>query len=287
MIKVNNLKKKLSGKEILKDLNCEFEGIFGLVGPNGAGKTTLLKLLANVNKSYEGSINRGGTQKIGYLPQNFITYENLTVRETLTHFSILKGNKSKKNENFEVESILKKVNLWNSRDVKAKHLSGGMLRRLGIAQALIGNPNLLIIDEPFNGLDYEERIRLKVLLQKICNEPERTVVITSHLVDDLEEICTNIGILIDGKILNYGKLKKIMEDFKGKIWETNNEKVIFDSEKRSVILLEKRIFANNSTSTFRFYSSDHFESERKVLPELKDIYLYYVRKENNSYFEYN
>lgn len=278
MLVVNNLTKTIHKKEILKEVNCEFKGVFGLVGPNGAGKTTLLKLLANVNQNYDGEIIRGRINQVGYLPQDFKPYKNLKVEETLCHFSMLKGIKNKNSRKKEVDAVINEVNLTEHRNSKTKELSGGMLRRLGIAQALLGNPDLLIVDEPFNGLDFEEKLRLKFLIKRISLNSKRTIIITSHLVEELEEFCTDIGFLINGKVAKYGELHRVFKEFEGKIWEVCDDSGVLISNESSLILSETLI--DNKSSRFRIFSNNPIEGGKKVIPSIRDIYLYYVREAN-------
>lgn len=286
MLLVKKLTKTINKKEILKEVNCEFKGVFGLVGPNGAGKSTLLRVLANVNQKYDGVIQRNQIKQIGYLPQDFNPYKNLKVEEILDHFSILKGIKNKSLRQKEIETVLKEVNLIEFRGYKTRELSGGMVRRLGIAQALLGNPDLLIVDEPFNGIDFEEKIRLKSLLKQLSFNSRRTIIITSHLVEELEEFCTDIGFLIKGRIVKYGELQSVFKEFEGNIWEVYNESNLVAAKMFSTILSETII--DNKTSRVRIYSDTHIENGIKVTPSIKDIYLYYVREaHNHENFSFN
>jgi ABC-2 type transport system ATP-binding protein len=210
MIKIRNLTKRKFRKEILSDITVNIPfGITGIVGPNGAGKSTLLKIISGIEKLTSGSLEFEVLQsekkfRIGYLPQSFETYQNLTCKEVLQHYGYLKSIIL---DNRDVLNLLEEVNLVPYANIKVNQLSGGMKRRLGIAQTLIDNPDLLIIDEPTSGLDVLERIRFRNLIKKIGSK--RSVIISSHIVEDIETICAYIIVLSDGKLLYQGKKEDI------------------------------------------------------------------------------
>jgi ABC-2 type transport system ATP-binding protein len=210
MIKIRNLTKRKFRKEILSDITVNIPfGITGIVGPNGAGKSTLLKIISGIEKLTYGSLEFEVLQseekfRIGYLPQSFETYQNLTCKEVLQHYGYLKSIIL---DNRDVLNLLEEVNLVPYANIKVNQLSGGMKRRLGIAQTLIDNPDLLIIDEPTSGLDVLERIRFRNLIKKIGSK--RSVIISSHIVEDIETVCAYIIVLSDGKLLYQGKKEDI------------------------------------------------------------------------------
>lgn len=221
-IEIKNLSKNYGQKQALKNINLTIEkGMFGLLGRNGAGKTTLMRILAAILCKTEGEVIVYGTpiekaKKIrsitGYLPQEFSFYPNLTVYEALDYLGVLSG--MKKSERAErIPNLLKMVNLNGKKNTKIKALSGGMKRRLGIAQAILHQPKVLIVDEPTAGLDPEERVRFRKLLCDIAED--RIVILSTHIVEDIEKTCKNIAVLRDGEVIYNGTIDRFVEDEKG------------------------------------------------------------------------
>lgn len=221
-IEIKNLTKNYGQKQALKNINLTIEkGMFGLLGRNGAGKTTLMRILAAILCKTEGEVIVYGTpiekaKKIrsitGYLPQEFSFYPNLTVYEALDYLGVLSG--MKKSERAErIPNLLKMVNLNGKKNTKIKALSGGMKRRLGIAQAILHQPKVLIVDEPTAGLDPEERVRFRKLLCDIAED--RIVILSTHIVEDIEKTCKNIAVLRDGEVIYNGTIDRFVEDEKG------------------------------------------------------------------------
>ncbi|WP_243292129.1 ATP-binding cassette domain-containing protein [Bacillus sp. FJAT-47783] len=210
MIKIENLTKKKLNKVLLNDINVEIpSGITGIIGPNGAGKSTLLKIIYGIERHTYGKLeykfpNLNRELLIGYLPQNFETYPNLTCREVLQHYGYLRKIIL---DNNDIQRILGEVNLIPYKDIKVKELSGGMQKRLGVAQALIGDPDILVIDEPTSGLDILERIRFRNIIKKIGEN--KSVIISSHIIEDIDTICSYIVVLYNGKIIHQGKRDEI------------------------------------------------------------------------------
>lgn len=216
---IENLSKSFRGKEVLKNINLNIgTGMFGLLGRNGAGKTTFMRILATViSKSY-GNISICGLdiknskdvrRIIGYLPQEFSTYPNLTVYETMDYLGVLSGvpkNLRKKR----IKDLLSLVNLNKYYRIKVKALSGGMKRRLGIAQAILNNPKVLIIDEPTVGLDPEERIRFRNLLCEIAEN--KIVILSTHIVEDIEKTCKRIGVMDGGEMIFCGSIEEFINN---------------------------------------------------------------------------
>ncbi len=191
-------------------------GKFGLVGPNGAGKTTLIRVLATIIKPKCGTISTSKISwenpnevrdKLGYLPQNFGMYPYISVDEALNHSAVLKGLRKPVIPD-EIDRVLEMTNLSEQRDKKVKNLSGGMVRRLGIAQALLGNPELIILDEPTAGLDPEERVRFREMIGKI--DKNATVFISTHIISDVETCCDQIAFLHEGRIIQSGNISEIL-----------------------------------------------------------------------------
>ena len=230
-IEIRNVDKFYGRKQALYNINLTIEqGMFGLLGRNGAGKTTLMKTLATLHRKKSGNITvcgipieqakeiRGIT---GYLPQDFSMYPTMTVEESLYYLGILSGMEKEECRK-RAETLLNRVNLADARKKKVKALSGGMKRRLGIAQALLHNPKVLIVDEPTAGLDPEERIRFRNLLCEMAEE--RIVILSTHIVGDIEATCEDIAIMNEGRILWQGTVSKLLSEANGKVYTINADK---------------------------------------------------------------
>lgn len=283
-IEIKGLTKNYGKKTALDnvDLNIE-KGMFGLLGPNGAGKTTLMRILTTLIQKTEGDISIQGVdiskkrkirQMIGYLPQDFSVYPALTVYEAMDYLSLLSniGPKSKRKKL--ILDLLEKVNLEDHLKTKVKALSGGMKRRLGIAQALINNPNLLIVDEPTAGLDPEERIRFRNLLRDFSDD--RIVILSTHIVEDVEFTCEDLAILKEGQILYKGKSRDLIKKAEGYIWTAN-----LDRKELNDIRKNHHIISTVSEGDFiktRFLSKDTpFNKAQKVSPSIEDAYMKLVK----------
>lgn len=223
---LNNIEKSFKNKKIIKNITYSFSnGIYGLLGPNGAGKTTLMRCIAGLYGHESGSILYNGVEidkireygkVIGYLPQKFGLFKELTVIDLLRYFSGLKDIPDDK-VNDEIINCLRLVNLEEHKREKCKKLSGGMVRRLGIAQAVLGNPGIVIFDEPTTGLDPEERLRFKLLLKKM--EKNMIVIVSTHIVEDVEAACNNIIIMNDGKLIETCTIEQLKNAAEGKVYE--------------------------------------------------------------------
>ena len=232
MLKINQLNKTYpSGVRALREVTLEVpNGMFGLLGPNGAGKTTLMKILATLLEPDSGSAqmngldllnDKHGTRKIlGYLPQEFGLYPTLTAEQTLHYFAKLKGVHAKKERAALVDALFERVNLAGERRQRVGGFSGGMRQRLGIAQALIGNPRLLIVDEPTAGLDPEERYRFHNLLSETAGE-ESVVILSTHIVSDVSSICSQMAIIRQGQILALATPHQAISELAGSVWEAS------------------------------------------------------------------
>ncbi len=226
---INNLSKTYSnGVKALQDISLDIPtGMFGLLGPNGAGKSTLMRTIATLQDADKGSINLGNLnvlkekhavrKVLGYLPQQFGLYPKISSEVLLNHLAVLKGITNASERKEVVKALLHKTNLYDKRKQNLGGFSGGMKQRFGIAQALLTNPKLLIVDEPTAGLDPMERNRFYNLLSELG---ENTVVILStHIVDDVKELCTNMAIINQGQVLLKGKPLEVIEDIKGKVYQ--------------------------------------------------------------------
>lgn len=227
-----------NGNRALKDVNLVIEdGMFGLLGPNGAGKSTLMKILVTLMKPSQGIIRVNGLdlQKnrrqvrtiLGYLPQDFRFFAKLSTWEFLDYSARLAGLKSKKIRSAEVDRMLEEVGLFEVRDRKANKLSGGMKRRLGIAQALIGDPKIVIVDEPTTGLDPDERIRFRNLLSKMA-EQEMIIILSTHIVGDISSTCNNMALLNEGKLVFDGAPDKLVQFAKGHVFQVSVSNAEFE-----------------------------------------------------------
>jgi ABC-type multidrug transport system ATPase subunit len=230
MLNIKELTKTYaSGVQALKGINLEIPaGMFGLLGPNGAGKTTLMKILATLLAPDTGAAEMNGldlinhkaeTRKVlGYLPQDFGLYPTLTAAQMLDYFAKLKGVADKKERRSLVDAFLERVNLSADRNRRLGGFSSGMRQRVGIAQALIGNPRLLIVDEPTAGLDPEERARLHNLLAESAGN-DTVVLLSTHIVSDVSTLCSRFAVICGGEILTATSLESAVSALQGRVWE--------------------------------------------------------------------
>ena len=244
-IEISHVTKKYSnGVLALDDISfCVGSGVFGLLGHNGAGKTTLMKALVTVLSPSTGTIRVCGfdsrkqgnevRERIGYLPQELAMYPSLSVFDFVNYMAELKGIHDKK----VVNEVLEQVEMLEFSKRKIKQLSGGMKRRVGIAQALIGNPQILVVDEPTAGLDPEERVRFRGLLSRYAREG-RTVLLSTHIVEDVHQLCKELAVLRKGRLFYAGTSAALLERVKGKIklLHLENENQLVELQKKSVVL---------------------------------------------------
>ncbi len=228
MLQITNLSKTYpNGVHALKDVTLNISnGMFGLLGPNGAGKSTLMRTIATLQDADSGSIKFGDidvmTQKqelrktLGYLPQEFGVYPKVSAEEMLHYIARLKGITNDKERKELVKALLEQVNLYNHRTKYLAGYSGGMKQRFGIAQALIGNPRLIIVDEPTAGLDPAERLRFNNLLSEIGENI--VVILSTHIVDDVSELCNDMAIIAAGRVVQRGNPEELLNSFRDRIW---------------------------------------------------------------------
>lgn len=227
---IEDVSKRYGAHEVLHGITLHIEqGMFGLLGPNGAGKTTLLRILATLLRPTSGRViigdfdlGRGAERKavrahLGYLPQELGLYPDLTGRELLDYIGLLKRLDDRAARRKQIAALLDIVSLTGTADRKIKTYSGGMKRRLGIAQALLGNPQVLVIDEPTAGLDPEERIRLRTLLTKLAED--RIVVLSTHVVEDISQTCEHLAVLDQGTLVFDGLTRRLIEAATGHTWQ--------------------------------------------------------------------
>lgn len=216
-----------NGTQALVDINLDItHGMFGLLGPNGAGKSTLMRCIATLQEPTQGQIRFGAIDvrrqpdalraTLGYLPQDFGVYPRVSALELLDHLAVLKGIAGRAERRQTVETLLAQVNLWDVRKKAVAGFSGGMRQRFGIAQALIGNPQLIIVDEPTAGLDPEERNRFNNLLSEIGESV--VVILSTHIVDDVTDLCPRMAVLAGGRIVASGRPRDLIQDLQGQVW---------------------------------------------------------------------
>lgn len=248
---ISNLSKTYSnGVKALNNVNLTIgKGMFGLLGPNGAGKSSLMRTIATLQNADTGSIMLGDIDVInqknelrkvlGYLPQDFGFYPKVSALSLLDHFAVLKGVSNKSERKQLVDSLLQQTNLYEARKRNVSDFSGGMRQRFGIAQALIGNPQLIIVDEPTAGLDPQERNRFHNILSEIG---EQTIVILStHIVDDVKQLCNQMVIMSKGQIIIEGTPKQTVENIKGQIWQAAIEKEQLTTYKKQYKVISNHI----------------------------------------------
>lgn len=278
-IQINNLYKKYDDYYALQDINLVLEnGMYGLLGSNGAGKTTLMKILAGLLRRSDGEIAYDGKvlkntkeirNRIGYIPQNFSFYPDMTVYEIMDYFSCL--NKIKKNRREVVENLLEMVHLGEQKNLKTKALSGGMKQRLGIAVSLIGNPDLLLVDEPTVGLDPEERIHFSNILTEFSRD--RTILLSSHIVSDIEATCNNLAILDAGRLIFSGSKEKLIENCVGKVWEVKVDGEGLKKIEKEYHVTHKNIY--DDATLLRLISEQKPCAQAlQAEPNLNDAYIY-------------
>jgi ABC-type multidrug transport system ATPase subunit len=229
-------------------------GMYGLLGPNGAGKSTLMRTIATLQAPSEGSIRFGDTDVIreperlrrtlGYLPQDFGVYPRVSALEMLDHMAVLKGIATSADRKQTVEALLHQVNLWGVRKKALAGFSGGMRQRFGIAQALIGNPELIIVDEPTAGLDPEERNRFLNLLAEIGENV--VVILSTHIVEDVADLCPRMAVLAGGRIRLEGAPHALIQGTRGRIWMKAIERADLDKYRQDYELISTRLFAGRT-----------------------------------------
>ncbi|GAB3522902.1 ABC transporter ATP-binding protein [Emticicia fontis] len=279
---ISNLNKTYSnGVHALKDVNLTInQGMFGLLGPNGAGKSSLMRTIATLQEPDSGSISLGNinvlTQKeevrktLGYLPQEFGVYPKVDAVTLLNHLAVLKGITNANERKSVVEALLHKTNLWSARKKNLGGYSGGMKQRFGIAQALLANPKLIIVDEPTAGLDPAERNRFLNLLSELG---ENTVVILStHIVDDVKELCSDMAVFNKGEVLFKGSPDEALTAIVGKIWEKRITKAELGDYKQNFRVISEKLIAGNPI--IHVYADSNPDGTfEPVEGDLEDVYF--------------
>jgi len=279
---IRNMSKRYpNGVQALDNVSLTVEpGMFGLLGPNGAGKSTLMRTLATLQEADGGSAklddidvlkDKDAVRRIlGYLPQDFGVYPKVSAEDMLDHFARLKGITDSRERKATVSALLERTNLASVRKQKLGGFSGGMRQRFGIAQALIGNPRLIIVDEPTAGLDPEERVRFLNLLAGIGRDA--VVILSTHIVDDVADLCPNFAIISKGRVLHTGAPGAAVASIKGKIWRRAVPREDLEAIQKALPVISSRL--QSGETVVRAYADRApdagFES---VEPELEDVYF--------------
>jgi len=298
-ISIRHLYKRYGGgKEALSDINLEIgSGMFGLLGPNGAGKTTLMRILVTLMKQTSGDVfiddlelhrNRGRIRgMLGYLPQDFSVFSRFKTWEFLDYSARLAGIHNRRQRMEKVDKALEAVGLFDVRERRATRLSGGMKRRLGIAQTMIGDPKIMIVDEPTVGLDPEERLRFRNTLADLTRK-EMIIILSTHIVGDISSTCTDMAILNDGKIVFKGAPQNLVESAEGHVWMCTATDAELDDLKRKYPVIstvpsergwEVRLVGDNPIG----------RDTVPAAPNLEDAYICFMQKiggEDNVLAEY-
>ena len=285
-LRIEKLSKRYHGGiQALQDVSLEIpQGMFGLLGPNGAGKSTLMRTLATLQEADSGSASMDGInilkdrdqlrKVLGYLPQEFGVYPKVSAEVLLSHFATLKGIGNSKERREVVDALLQQTNLWEHRKKPLGGFSGGMKQRFGIAQALLGNPRLIIVDEPTAGLDPEERVRFHNLLSAIGENI--IVILSTHIVSDVTDLCGQMAIIHQGRVMVAGEPAVLVASLQGKVWKKiiHSSELAAHRERFKVILI--RLFAGRTL--IHVWGDTAPESGfEAVTPDLEDLYFATIR----------
>jgi len=279
---IENLNKTYAnGVKALDNVSLEIEdGMFGLLGPNGAGKSSLMRTLATLQEADSGTAMLNDInildqpaelrKTLGYLPQEFGVYSQITAQQLLDHIAILKGIVNKKERKELVKYLLNKVNLYDKRNKKVKGFSGGMKQRVGIAQSLIGTPQLIIVDEPTAGLDPGERNRFYNLLADVGKEV--IVILSTHIVDDVRELCTNMAVMNLGKVLYQGSPKHAIQELQGKVYSKTVERNELEGYANEYSVISNKMVAGQPL--IHIYSQENPQNGFELVrPDLEDVFF--------------
>jgi ABC-2 type transport system ATP-binding protein len=270
-----------NGVQALRDVTLTIPaGMYGLLGPNGAGKSTLMRILATLQEPDEGSIRLGDIdvvhekdrvrQTLGYLPQEFGVYPRVSAEELLSHFALLKGIGERRARREVVEALLRQTNLWEVRKQKLGGYSGGMTQRFGVAVALLGNPRLLIVDEPTAGLDPAERVRFLNLLSALGENS--AVILSTHIVEDVSELCTRMAIIDRGEILLEAEPLGAIEGMRGRIWRSVVERSALAEVEREHAVISTKLLGGR-TLVHVYGDASPGPGWDRVEPDLEDVYF--------------
>ena len=270
-----------NGTQALKNVNLDIPmGMFGLLGPNGAGKSSLMRTLATLQEADSGSIQMGDVNvlrdkenmrlMLGYLPQSFGVYPGVSAERLLEHMAILKGISHHKERQETVDYLLQQVNLEEVRKKAVSGYSGGMRQRFGIAQALLGKPRVIIVDEPTAGLDPAERVRFLNLLSQIGEQA--SIILSTHIVEDVSELCPQMAIIASGEVILIGEPLKLMEELKGKIWQMTITREQLPTYEEKHLVVSTRFFMGKIVVNL-FQEQKPASKAEAIIPDLKDVYF--------------
>lgn len=281
MLNISEVSKSFGKNKALDTVSLELKpGMFGLLGPNGAGKSTLMRCLATLLQPTKGTITLNGVdiaknpqvmrQTLGYLPQDFGVYPRMSALALLDHLAVLKGVSNAKARKAQVESLLRAVNLWTMRGAAVASYSGGMRQRFGVAQALLGDPKVIIVDEPTAGLDPFERQRFLDLLSEAGED--KIIILSTHIVDDVRDLCPDMAIMGDGQIVARGAPEDLIAKIKGKVWRKKMDKGDVEAAKRGRKVLSTRLLMGGVILSVLADTApeDGFEQDD---PDLEDAYF--------------
>ena len=293
MLSIRELGKTYAnGVHALNNVSLEIpRGMFGLLGPNGAGKSSLMRTLATLQEADTGSVTLEGAdgtsidvlrdkdavrRQLGYLPQDFGVYPKVSAEDLLEHFAVLKGLTARRQRREVVDALLQQVNLWDARKRKLGTYSGGMRQRFGIAQALLGSPRLVIVDEPTAGLDPEERNRFLNLLAEIGENV--AVILSTHIVEDVTDLCPTMAIMNKGQVLLTGEPNAAIEALRNQVWRKQVSKAVLgDYESRHTVLSTRLVAGNPVIHVFAVERPE--EGFEQVAPDLEDVYFQRLRQQ--------
>jgi ABC-type multidrug transport system ATPase subunit len=291
MLSIQSLCKTYSnGVRALDNVSLEIpNGMFGLLGPNGAGKSSLMRTIATLQEADSGQITFNGIdvlkekdtvrQQLGYLPQDFGVYPKVSAEDLLNHFAVLKGLAARGERKETVEGLLKQVNLWDARKRALGGFSGGMRQRFGIAQALLGNPKLVIVDEPTAGLDPEERNRFLNLLAEIGENV--VVILSTHIVEDVTDLCPNMAIINKGQVLLTGKPLDAIAALRDRVWSATVGKAQLPEYQSRFNILSTRLVSGQPV--IHVFSEHQPEAGfHPIAPDLEDVYFQRLRAHQSA-----
>jgi len=291
-IKIDGLSKIYpNGKRALANINLDIEnGMFGLLGPNGAGKSSLMRILVTLMTPTDGSVSMNGydliknrseiRKMLGYLPQDFRFFTKLKTWEFLDYAAGLSGIKDKKIRSEKVDEWLDKVGLFDVRERSANKLSGGMKRRLGIAQALIGDPQIIIVDEPTTGLDPEERIRFRNILSEI-SQKDVIIILSTHIVGDISSTCQNLALLNKGKVGFKGSPEELINKTKGHVWQVNTSGFEYEMLKEKYAIIST-IPSEEGWEVQLVGDELNVKHAIEIEPNLEHAYVYFMEYLTNQ-----
>ncbi|MCI8633625.1 MAG: ABC transporter ATP-binding protein [Lachnospiraceae bacterium] len=287
-IEIQDLNQFYGKKQALHHVNLSIqEGMFGLLGRNGAGKTTLMKTLATLLPKRSGHITVCGipiedTRQVrsitGYLPQEFSLYPSMSVKDAMDYLALLAGLSAAERKK-RIPLLLEKVNLTEHQHKKVKALSGGMKRRLGIAQALLNDPQVLIVDEPTAGLDPEERVRFRNLLSEIAEN--RIVILSTHIVGDIEAACEDIAIINEGSVIYTGTVSDLIKQAKGRVFTISASKRELPKLKRQLSITS--MHTQGEQLHIRFIANNPPQGASLCDPNIEDAYMLYLHQNDPSF----